>query len=835
MAEEEGKAIQWPAGADEATDFDFLMVGKDDEPIMKIPKEKLNEVIVINGEGVKAVAGGATSAAPTILRPGPTGANRKMEDVTGWFVNGTSAEPPIAIGTPWEAPAGNKNTNWWDGTAKVWSLGSSVVLPEYDIDSDLDVDSTDIVLDVNGYIKIGATLSNGTNDGNSGRRSVVDLPVSTYIGKNLHIEGVTNGSKNVVYRNASNVVIEADTAVTFPYNNIIPVGATKVSFTIKYATTDTYASMSVKITEAVTIERVVGIKDKSIQAAGLSTGNYTPIPVSAENAVPLGFFQANAVQKSAIGVLDFEFSANVTVVRDKYVNSTGFPTDEAGSVYVEIPYPTVGQHIIYQGMAAVAGVDVASEYLFDRVWLDASGNRTGNTLVNGSSLGNQPFDIFTSNDTLVKLRINIFRPSQEGKFDFKNLKIYNQNTGEVYATFRNLVNKIENREILPAAQYQAEVNSKFTQVNTGLSKLNVVNIGRNSAVRRTTSANTRFDHGHIKRCADGSLIAIHSYFYASPADLSPSNLAVSRSMDNGSTWSLVNVKPFTTVYGDVVAESNPDVIQKANGDYVVFHSVKTASNGDDRALAYVVLSNDGTTWGDTTFVTGFDRTAPGGGGGCIMRTGVIYVPIYKLESGSTSADAVSVGGLLKSADGGNTFTNTGIQLYDTMFITDPQKSVFEPFIYETTSNVLIYGYRTLKGYCRGRKSTDGGITFGDSFNLFKAANSMSNVKRLSFYDSKLNFIYVAVHNKIDGAITSHPIDRRYMHISVSVDGETFYNNGEMIYKYNGSKIAFEPNIYDDQLSNNIYVAWSADTNGIDLYSNSLSKDEILRMIDRLIP
>lgn len=834
MAEEEGKAIEWPGGADEATDFDYLMVGKDGVPIMKIPKEKLNEVIVINGEGVKAVAGGDTSATPTILKPGPAGANRKMEDVEGWFVNGTADEPPVATGTAWEAPTGKKNTNWWDGTT--WSLGSSVPLPNYDIDSDLEVDSTDIVLDVNGYIKIGATLSNGTNNGNSSQRSVVDLPIpTTYAGKNLEIKNIIDGSKNVVFRNGTNTVVEADLSVNFPYSNPIPAGATKVSFTVKYATTDTYANMVVKITEDVTAEHVVAIKNKSIQAVGLSPGNNTPIPISAENAVPLGFFQANAVQKNAIGILDFEFSSNVTVVRDKYVNSTGFPTDEAGSVYIEIPYPTVGQHIIYQGMAAVAGVDVSSEYLFDRVWLDVSGNRTGNLLVNGSSLTNQPFDIFTSNATLVKLRINIFRPSQEGKFDFKNLKISNQNTGEVYVTFRNLVNKVEGRELLPATQYQAEVNSKFTQVNTGLSKLNVVNIGRNTAVQRVSDDHKRFDHGHFKRASDGSLIAIHTYFGKSPADLKPSKIAVSKSFDNGVTWPIMTVKEFTNAFTDVEAESNTDVIQKANGDFVVFHSVKTISNGDNRALAYSVLSSNGTSWSETTFVTGFDRTAPGGGGGCVMRSGIIYVPIYRLISGSTSADALSVGGLLKSTDGGETFINTGIQLYDTMFVTEPQKAVFEPFIYETTNDVLIYGYRTLKGYCRGRKSTDGGLTFGDSFNLFKAANSMSNVKRLSFYDSKLNIIYVAVHNKIEGAITSHTEDRKYMHISVSVDGEIFYNNGEMIYKYNGNKIAFEPNIFDDPVTNNIYVAWSADTEGIDLYNNTISKDEVLRMIDRLIP
>ena len=124
---EENKAIEWPGGANVADDFDFLMVGKDGQPIMKIPKEKLNEVIVINGEGIKAVAGGASSATPTILAPGPAGQNRKMEKVKGWFVNGTSAEPPVATGTPWEAPEGYDNTNWWDGTT--WNLGGSLPLP----------------------------------------------------------------------------------------------------------------------------------------------------------------------------------------------------------------------------------------------------------------------------------------------------------------------------------------------------------------------------------------------------------------------------------------------------------------------------------------------------------------------------------------------------------------------------------------------------------------------------------------------------------------------------------------------------------------------------------
>lgn len=82
---------------------------------------------------IKTLKGGATSATATVLAPGPAGSNRKMEDVEGWFVNGTADEVPVAVGEPWEAEAGNKNTNWWDGIAGTWSLGSSVPLPKTEV------------------------------------------------------------------------------------------------------------------------------------------------------------------------------------------------------------------------------------------------------------------------------------------------------------------------------------------------------------------------------------------------------------------------------------------------------------------------------------------------------------------------------------------------------------------------------------------------------------------------------------------------------------------------------------------------------------------------------
>ncbi|WP_288637198.1 MULTISPECIES: hypothetical protein [Sphingobacterium] len=105
---------------------------------------------------VKTIKGGATSATATILPPGPAGANRKMEDVQGWFVNGTSAEPPVATGTAWEAPAGKKNTNWWDGTT--WSLGSSVPLPVLPADGEVLPGETKAINGSEAFNKISASI-----------------------------------------------------------------------------------------------------------------------------------------------------------------------------------------------------------------------------------------------------------------------------------------------------------------------------------------------------------------------------------------------------------------------------------------------------------------------------------------------------------------------------------------------------------------------------------------------------------------------------------------------------------------------------------------------------
>ncbi|MCW8309911.1 SGNH/GDSL hydrolase family protein [Sphingobacterium sp. InxBP1] len=132
MAASEEDKVRFPSGMGQATSVkggDKIMLADADTGETKVADfDQAKTYLSISGIEMKAVAGGASSATPTILAPGPAGQNRKMEDVTGWFVNGTG-NPLVAVGEPWEAPTGFKNTNWWDGTAGAWSLGSSVPLP----------------------------------------------------------------------------------------------------------------------------------------------------------------------------------------------------------------------------------------------------------------------------------------------------------------------------------------------------------------------------------------------------------------------------------------------------------------------------------------------------------------------------------------------------------------------------------------------------------------------------------------------------------------------------------------------------------------------------------
>lgn len=126
MAGEEKNPIIWPKEANEAADFKYLMVGNENDPIMKIEKEKLNEIIVVQGESMPAIQGGATSAAAVALPAGPTGQNRWFDASWGyWKYNNVVLKNPLGTDG---ITQGSEGTLYWDGIALTWKISKMQLL-----------------------------------------------------------------------------------------------------------------------------------------------------------------------------------------------------------------------------------------------------------------------------------------------------------------------------------------------------------------------------------------------------------------------------------------------------------------------------------------------------------------------------------------------------------------------------------------------------------------------------------------------------------------------------------------------------------------------------------
>jgi len=138
MAEEEGKALPWPKGAEKVENpslVKFMMVGNDDQPIMKIELDRLNELVEVNGESMPAVQGGTTAANAVALPAGPTGQNRWFDASWGyWKYNNAVLKNPLGTDG---IPEGNDGMLYWNGTTETWSISKMQALPKIDeIDHD---------------------------------------------------------------------------------------------------------------------------------------------------------------------------------------------------------------------------------------------------------------------------------------------------------------------------------------------------------------------------------------------------------------------------------------------------------------------------------------------------------------------------------------------------------------------------------------------------------------------------------------------------------------------------------------------------------------------------
>ncbi|MBB2951958.1 hypothetical protein [Sphingobacterium sp. JUb56] len=132
MAGEEEIKKPWPSGYTEAKsveDFDYFMTGKEGEPLTKVPKSRLAEVIGVVGESMPAIQGGLTAATAVALPAGPTGYNRFFDASWGyWKYNNIVLKNPKGTDG---IPEGNDGTLYWNGTATTpsWSISKMQALP----------------------------------------------------------------------------------------------------------------------------------------------------------------------------------------------------------------------------------------------------------------------------------------------------------------------------------------------------------------------------------------------------------------------------------------------------------------------------------------------------------------------------------------------------------------------------------------------------------------------------------------------------------------------------------------------------------------------------------
>lgn len=130
MAEEEKKKDIWPSGFPEAksvNDFDFFMTGKEGEPLTKVPKSKLSEIVGVVGESMLTIQGGATAGTAVALPAGPTGYNRFFDASWGyWKYNNVVLKNPTGTDG---IPQGNEGTLYWNGTNFTWIISKMQALP----------------------------------------------------------------------------------------------------------------------------------------------------------------------------------------------------------------------------------------------------------------------------------------------------------------------------------------------------------------------------------------------------------------------------------------------------------------------------------------------------------------------------------------------------------------------------------------------------------------------------------------------------------------------------------------------------------------------------------
>jgi len=230
---------------------------------------------------------------------------------------------------------------FWDALAQTWEVEKQTVLPTTDTSglvSKSSLEGNSLILPTSIYIinntvinSLGAVLTNAAQYPNA--KTILGFPLdpnTTYtIGGFL----ASNG-KNFALADSTGAVINVGNLAILPKTFTTDATHTFLRCTIKQGDavepTDNNWINTLMLTKGDTLpleSAVRKIEGSILEAGVLSADNLTPTPTTAQNAVNLGYFNANSLKKSE---LVFKFSNNLarlvlneTVIPHNFINSTG--------------------------------------------------------------------------------------------------------------------------------------------------------------------------------------------------------------------------------------------------------------------------------------------------------------------------------------------------------------------------------------------------------------------------------------------------------------------------------------------------------------------------------
>ena len=126
-------------------------------------------------------------------------------------------------------------------------------------------------------------------------------------------------------------------------------------------------------------------------------------------------------------------------------------------------------------------------------------------------------------------------------------------------------------------------------------------------------------------------------------------------------------------------------------------------------------------------------------------------------------------------------------------------------------------------------STDGGVTFGATFNLFRAPNSMTAIRKSTNLLIDGSHYYLAVANDI----ALHGNTRRALRLLISKDGLNWFETGKHVMNYELKATGgYEPSIFFDALG--VYVVCTEFATLDSAFCTFIPQSEIISLINKYL-